>query len=274
MLQQLIHATKQVQEALDQYDFSGAAQTLYHVFWNDFCDWYVEVSKGRLQDAGKETCLAVQDMVLRQLLLLLHPYLPFITEELWHALGFGSGESFIQHVAPATAEELEGLIAGRGLTLRPAILGQVENLRQLVSQARALKAQYQLASRNDVRFALSGEADAIRAVEAQNKRLLKLIGAAELLCGESFAEAPAQVTPLGTLYLDLASSVDVDAELARLGKEQERLEKQAQAGRSKLQSPAFVDKAPAHIVDGARKQLQETEDKLNEVTRLIASLKK
>lgn len=274
IIQQLIEATGKIEEALNQYDFSSAAQMLYHVFWNDFCDWYVEVSKGRAEGADKQTCLAVQDVVLRQLLLLMHPYLPFITEELWHSLGFGKEGEFIQNVGPLSSDELRALFEQKGLTLRPQVLQQINQIRQLISQGRALKAQYQVASRNDVRFALNGEAANLALVEKQKTRLLKLIGASEIQTGQVFEDAPAQVTPLGTLYLDLASSVDVEAELARLSKEQERLGKQASAGRAKLQSPAFVDKAPAHIVDGARKQLQETEDKLAEVNRLIAVLSK
>lgn len=272
MIQQLIVATRRVEEALDQYDFSSAAQILYHIFWNDFCDWYVEVSKGRIEGADKQTCLAVQDVVLRQLLLLLHPYLPFITEELWHSLGFAEQGTFIQNQSPVSADTLGQLFSQARLSLRPEVLVQIDHIRQLISQARALKAQYQVASRNDVRFALTGDAENLKLVNGQQKRLLKLIGASEILTGESFQDAPAQVTPLGTLYLDLVSSVDVEAEQARLAKERDRLTKQANAGRAKLQSPAFVDKAPAHIVEGARKQLQETEDKLAEVNRLIAVL--
>ena len=71
-------------------------QALYGFFWNDFCDWYVEVSKAKLQAADtKANCLAIQDLVLRQTLLLLHPFIPFITEELWNQLGFGAAGTFL-----------------------------------------------------------------------------------------------------------------------------------------------------------------------------------
>ena len=75
-----------------EFEFSAAAQALYGFFWNDFCDWYVEVSKSKFAVARtmKANCLAIQDLVLRQTLLLLHPFIPFITEELWQLLGYGA----------------------------------------------------------------------------------------------------------------------------------------------------------------------------------------
>jgi valyl-tRNA synthetase len=80
------------------------------------------------------------------------------------------------------------------------------------------------------------------------------------------------VTPLGTIYLDLSSSLDVEAEKARLGKELAKLEKQVAAGEGKLRNPKFVDSAPAHVVEGARKQLAETTDKRDETKRILESL--
>ena len=96
-----------VEKALDDFEFSAAAQLLYAFFWGDFCDWYVEVSKSKLQDdSARDNCLAIQDLCLRQILLLLHPYMPFITEELWHKLGYGADDSFIQNVNPGNGEQL------------------------------------------------------------------------------------------------------------------------------------------------------------------------
>ena len=82
------------QVAFRRFEFAEATQKLYGFFWNDFCDWYVEVSKTKLQSPDtKANCLAIQDLVLRQTLLLRHPFIPFVTEELWQLLGYASAGS-------------------------------------------------------------------------------------------------------------------------------------------------------------------------------------
>src|SRR5690606_25242879 len=107
ILDRLLATTDVVARCFAEFEFSAAVQALYGFFWNDFCDWYVEVSKAKLQDpASRPTCLAIQDLVLRQTLLLLHPFIPFITEELWHELGFGQEGRFMEEVRLETAAEL------------------------------------------------------------------------------------------------------------------------------------------------------------------------
>jgi valyl-tRNA synthetase len=87
ILERLLSTTRQVDRLFYNFEFSAVTQALYAFFWNDFCDWYVEVSKSKLQDPEtKANCLAIQDFVLRQTLILLHPIIPFITEELWTQL--------------------------------------------------------------------------------------------------------------------------------------------------------------------------------------------
>ena len=99
ILDRLIATTTEVERCFREFEFSAAVQVMYGFFWNDFCDWYVEVSKSKLQASEtKDNCLAIQDLVLRQTLLLLHPVIPFITEELWHQLGYGAEEIGRAHV--------------------------------------------------------------------------------------------------------------------------------------------------------------------------------
>lgn len=276
LLAKLLAMVEQVECALDIYDFSSASQALYAFFWTDFCDWYVEVSKAKLHDPERgATCLAIQDLCLRQLFLLLHPYMPFITEELWHRLGYAveGVQSFIQNVRPESAARLGALLKGRGFAFDPIAIEAIARLREFISLARSLKAQCNVQSKKDVTFELVAETGVAAVLEKHRDTLYRLIGTPSIhLATDRREDCPAVVTPWGTLYLELAASIDVEAERARLSKELIKLEKAVQAGRSKLENPTFVERAPAAILAGARDQLEATEKKYQEVRRLFEAL--
>jgi valyl-tRNA synthetase len=256
--------------SFETFEFAEATQRLYTFFWNDFCDWYVEVSKTKLQSPDtKGNCLAIQDLVLRQSLLLLHPIIPFITEELWQILGYGSGGRFIEEYHPGFEVELLAKV-GRGFNADA--IQSVIQLQQFVSQARALKAGHNLASRRDVRFFVTAADVAWEVVQANHAYLSRMAGAAGIERRESVDGAPAVVTPLGTLYLDLASAVDPAAERKRLGAELEKLAKHIAGTEARLAKPAFAGKAPPAVLAGAERQLAELVAKRAEIERLLAGL--
>lgn len=266
---------RQLVESIDQgfetYELNRITQSLYRFFWTDYCDWYVEVSKIRVrdQDAGG-TVLAVQDFVLRELLLLLHPFIPFITEELWHQLGYGGANTFIQD---GRAHLTEGLAALQITPEDPAI-ARVDAMREAVSAVRALKAEFNLAAKRDVALFLEAEDSAFAAIESNQEKMMAMLGAGSLEQVSAKPESsPAVVTPLGTFYLDLAGSLDVEAEKERLGKEVEKLQKVVQAGQAKLKNEKFVANAPEAVVQGARDQLAQNQAKLEEIQKLVASLR-
>ena len=273
ILDRLFATTREVDRCFHEFEFSAAVQALYGFFWNDFCDWYVEVSKSKLQSLDtKANCLAIQDLVLRQTLLLLHPVIPFITEELWQLLGYGAPGKFIEDARLENASQLATTSLASGLTLDRAAVAAVEKLKAFISQARALKADHNLASRRDVRFFVT-TADAEWTVLAANLvSLTRMAGAAEILRKEAVDGAPAAVTPLGTLYLDLASTIDPVAEKARLAKEIGQLVKHIAGTEARLANEAFVSKAPPAVLEGARKQLADQKAKCAELERLLKSL--
>jgi valyl-tRNA synthetase len=273
ILDRLLATTRDVNRCFAEFEFSAAVQALYGFFWNDFCDWYVEVSKSKLQDpTTKGNCLAIQDLVLRQTLLLLHPFIPFITEELWHQLGYAQEGSFLEDTLLENASQLATSSHARGLTLDRQAVAAVERLKAFVSQARALKAEHNLASRRDVTlFVIAGDAD--WAVLAANlAKLARMAGAGSITRREQVDGAPAVVTPLGTVYLDLASTVDVGAEKVRLTKELEQISKHIAGTTARLANEAFVSKAPPAVLEGARKQLAEQQGKRAELERLLKAL--
>ena len=273
ILDRMLATSREVARCFNEFEFSAAAQALYGFFWNDFCDWYVEVSKAKLQDPDtKGTCLAIQDLVLRQTLLQLHPFIPFITEELWEQLGYGAPGKFIEDARLEDSSQLASVAQVRGVVIDRAAVATVERLKQFVSQVRALKAEHNLASRRDVTFLVT-TTDAEWAVISGNlAKLARMAGAAKVERRERVEAAPAVVTPLGTAYLDLASAVDAGAEKARLAKELEQLAKHIAGTEARLANEAFVSKAPPAVLAGARRQLADQQAKRAELERLLKAL--
>jgi valyl-tRNA synthetase len=270
ILEKLCVLSGDVASSFRTFEFAAAVQSLYSFFWNDFCDWYVEVSKTKLQsEATKGNCLAIQDLILRQVLLLLHPFIPFITEELWQLLGYGADGTFIGGNPPDFREELLAKV-GRGFDEQS--VQSVLHLQQFVSQARALKAGHNLAGRRDAKFLMIATDGLWAVIQGNHAKLLRMAGAAEIGRRESVENSPAVVTPLGTLYLDLASDVDPAAERKRLGAELEKLAGHIAGTEARLANPAFAGKAPPAVLAGAKRQLEELRDKRAEVERLLKSI--
>jgi valyl-tRNA synthetase len=274
ILDRLLAITRDVDRCFREFEFSAAVQALYGFFWNDFCDWYVEVSKTKLQSTEtKINCLAIQDVVLRQTLLLLHPFIPFITEELWQLLGYGAANTFLMRDACVDdSSQLATALTDRGVRLDQVQVVSVEAVKAFVSQARALKADHNLGSRRDVRFFAISTDEAWATIQSNMAKLTRMAGAAEIIRQDKVDGAPAAVTPLGTLYLDLAGTVDTAAEKLRLTKEIETLAKHIAGTEARLLNQAFVSKAPPAVLDGAKKQLTELQAKKTEMERLRAAL--
>lgn len=271
ILARLGNVTREVASCFSGYDLAPLTHLIYGFFWGDFCDWYVEASKGKLRgaDAQRDHCLAIQDLVLRQVLQLANPVIPHITEELWQGLGYAAGATYIQDAVIPSSDALLG-----DLPLDAQAVERVAQLQELISQARALKAKYNLANKRDVAvfYAAEGYAADVIAANIGLIQTLAGIGSLERIGDRPADSLPASVTPLGTLYLDLSSSIDVAAEKTRLTKELAKLDQLVAAGEAKLKNPKFVDSAPAQVVEGARKQLAETTEKRNETRRILESL--
>jgi len=273
ILDRLLTTTREVDRCFAEFEFSAAVQLLYGFFWNDFCDWYVEVSKSKLQSPETKTnCLTIQDFVLRQTLLLLHPFIPFITEELWSLLGYGAPGALIEAAHLENASQLATAQSLHGVRIDGTKVAGVEAVKTFVSQARALKAEHALASRRDVRFLAITSDSAWATIQTNLAKITRMAGAAEIVRQEKVEGAPAAVTPLGTLYLDLASTVDVAAEKIRLTKELDQLTKHIAGTEARLANQAFVSKAPPAVLDGARKQLADQQTKRAELERLLKAL--
>ena len=270
ILARVVEVTAEIEKCFANYEIAPLTHLIYAFFWGDFCDWYVEASKGKLRgdEALRDNCLAIQDLVIRQVLQLANPVIPHITEELWQGLGYDASVAYIQNTKLSSAAELQAALA-----VDTSAAARVVSLQELISQARALKSQYNLANKRDVAVLYAAEGDAIKVI-ADNASLVQSLAGIVLTAvdGAQPDGLPAAVTPLGTLYLDLSSSIDVEAEKARLTKELDKLNQLVAAGEGKLKNSKFVDSAPTKIVAGARKQLAETTEKRDETKRILESL--
>jgi valyl-tRNA synthetase len=274
VLERLLATTRDVDRCFREFEFSAAAQALYGFFWNDFCDWYVEVSKSKLQDAEtRANCLAIQDLVLRQTLLLMHPFIPFITEELWSQLGYaGPKGGFIGDARIDDASQSASALTVLGARPVPTQVASVEQMKAFVSQARTLKADNGVANRRDVGFQIIADDEAWATIEANRPKILRMAGSSHISRVDTFSGIPAAVTPLGTLGLERDTSMDAGAERKRLEKELAALAKHIAATEARLANPAFTGKAPAAVLEGARGQLADQKAKQGELGRLLKAL--
>ncbi|MDF3057020.1 MAG: valyl-tRNA synthetase [Rariglobus sp.] len=274
LLTALLDTMRTVERGFTGFEFAGATQRLYSFFWNDFCDWYVEVAKARVQDPSvKDHALAVQDLVIREFLLMFEPFAPFITEELWSLLGYtGVGQKFLQEARIETADGLTATLASRGAHIDAAASGRVDKLKQFATLARQLKADQSVAQKRDVKFlALANQADWL-ALEKAASKLTRLVGAADISRTTEEVALPATVTPFGTLYLDTGIKVDPAAERTRLTKELDTINKHIAGTEARLSNEAFTSKAPPAVLEGAKKQLADQQAKRDELTRLLKAL--
>jgi valyl-tRNA synthetase len=274
ILQGLAELTDSTTKNLDEHEFTAYAQGLYSFFWGDFCDWYVEASKARLKDPTLvDNCLAVQDLVLRQFLLLLHPVAPFISEELWHLLGYGTEKDFIQNHHTGSGGDLLRVLRENGIKLSAAKVADVALLREFVASVRGLKSQANQATRRDsVITIVAKDATAKTLISSNRDKLSSMAGLAEITFADDAGDRTGSLNSLGTVLLELSGTVDVAAEKIRLAKELTKLEQAVAAGEAKLTNDAFVSKAPPKILEGARKQLDDAKAKRDEIARMLATL--
>jgi valyl-tRNA synthetase len=268
ILLKLDTALREVTIALNEYKFSDATAVLYRFFWSEYCDWYVEASKAVLQNsdaARKANALAVIDFVLSHTLRLFHPFLPFITEELWHGMGYSTdmpenqgGKTIM--FAPWPMPLDDDFKAHYGLNEHDE--KQIEARNELVGLGRNLRRVGNIASNKKVKFIFKPTGN----FPPNDIEVLKLLLNAETLeVNADYQPAkgtPAVRTELGELFLPMESLIDVDAEKVRLKKEIEKYESEISKVEQKLNNPNFAQKVPPHVLLEHKQRLVEWQNKL------------
>jgi valyl-tRNA synthetase len=273
LLDRLLATTREVDRCFTQFEFSAAVQALYGFFWNDFCDWYVEVAKAKLQDEStKANCLALEDLALRQTLLLLHPFIPFITEELWHLLGYGVEGSFlIRDARIEHTSQLVETLGARGLVVDLKASAASRTLQLSASKYRADKAAAGLAGVRLPVVYYDVKPEFAAFFTPQAAAVYARIFETESFQPGTMESAVNSVTSVATFYLPRPAG-DAGAEKARLVKEIETVAKHIVGTEARLANEAFVSKAPPAVLAGARKQLADQQAKKAELERLLSAL--
>lgn len=263
----LQQAEAAVAEAFETYRFDLAAQTLYEFVWNEYCDWYIELAKVQIQTGcptTQRTTRRTLVRVLETILRLLHPIMPFITEELW------------QVVAPlANAKTADSIMlaaypqADKEQIVQTAF-DKMAALKDLVEEVRKLRGEMGVAPNVKAPLFVEGSAE----LEGLLKYLPSLTRLTEAKLVDSLPEAEdAPVAVCNGARLMLKVEIDKAAETARLSKEAEKLQKALDKLNAKLGKPGYVDKAPAHLVEKDKAELAELEDKMGKVEGQLAKLK-
>jgi len=265
ILSRLNSTIEEVTEALQQYRFDEVCRTLYEFIWTEFCDWYIELTKPRLR-AADPGVKAVLWHVLEATMRLLHPVVPFISEEIWQQLGAEGEACVIAHWPVCDTKRLLPDVEAEFVKLQ-GVVRAIRNLRVEagVPDKQAVEAILQ--------FADAADADAMRPLESD-------LCAAANVSAVSFA-APGDATPDKALvavldevsvFVPLAGLVDLDAERGRLTKEREKAASDLDVQRKKLANEAFVGKAPEAVVQKVRDREAELAEQIERLDARIASL--
>ncbi len=266
ILSRLDAVTEQADALFDEFEFAKVSDLLYHFAWDEVCDWYLELAKPALSEgsAGAGSARRVLGHVLDHLLRLIHPLMPFVTEELWTALT--GGESVMVAAWPS------GLVTGGEPAVRPAedpaAAAEIESLMRLVTAVRRFRADQGLRPAQPVpaRFAGIG-ATRLAPHERSIRSLLRLTEPA----GSFKPNASVQAESI-TVELDTSAGIDVAAERRRLEKELAVAVADAQVSERKLANSAFVDRAPAEVVAKSRDRLAAARAEIGRLADRLAAL--
>jgi valyl-tRNA synthetase len=250
-------AVKDVNESLQTYRFDEAANRIYDFFWGDFCDWYIELIKPRLIPGSGNPevfarTLANLTVLFEASLRLLHPVMPFITEEIWHAMYDGKPpEKSIALVAYPKADEMQ---------FDTAAEIQMAILQDLIVSVRNLRAELKIEPKVKVAIEIfSHDPETWNVIRDNHEAIERLAGVQGITeVTESQArQPPSRSTSRFDVRVVYEKKIDVAAERERLTKELEKIEKQLAGAQARLGDEQFLSKAPAHVVEGLRKQVGE-----------------
>lgn len=255
---------KEVNENLDKFELGVAVSKLYDFIWDVYCDWYIELTKPRIQEGGetKNTAQAVLVWVMEGMLKLLHPFMPYITEEIWQVLTNESGPIMISQF-PQYDEKL-------------SFINEEDDFGKIIEAIKAVRAR-----RTEMNVPPSVKAKIF--IETQNKSLFekcsvffeKLASASEIEVSEKYEieDAVTAVTDSARLFIPMNELVDKDKELARLEKEKAKVQKDIDFLGGKLSNEGFLAKAPEKLIEAEKAKLARAEEKMAKIVQSMAALK-
>jgi valyl-tRNA synthetase len=263
-------AVVEVNASLDRYDFAAAAQAIYRFFWSEFCDWGLEMEKDRLRsedERERSDAANVLAWVLERTLRLLHPVMPFVTEEIWQR--FGVGETIVRAPWPGADEFVEHEALGADTE---AAWPLVE---ELVTTVRRFRSEHRIAPRTELELRLVAAADGRLgdAVGAFQREVARLAGVSGISTVAEVEPGSARLIVQGeTVTIPVGKLLDLDAERQRLRGRIEAAEAELRRAESKLGNPGFRDKAPEDVVLAEKHKVQRYEREAASLREQLAEL--
>lgn len=276
ILYQLARAVRLCDENLAAFRFNDMAKGIYDFIWHHYCDWYLEYSKEILygdDQARRSQVLTLMHFVFSNALKLLHPLMPFITEELWHGMGYNRTCESIMRAPWPNADDI---CDAESLGVTDDIIAFVDAKHDLIRVARILMADYNITPKKSPAFAVRPSSDAAcRLLQLEIGSIRNLLGVDNIEIDAEFEpqEAmPSSLSKIGPVYMSLEGMVDVAAEIERLEKKIAENDKFMLAAEKKLSNPNFVDKAPAAVVAQQQQRKESLSEERKKLKKLLASL--
>ncbi len=269
ILTRLQETIEDVTRLIDVYEFGEVGRLLYNFIWDDFCDWYIEMAKLPLygeDEAAKKTTRSVLAYVLDQTMKLLHPFMPFITEEIWQHLPH-QGDSITVAPWPVRNEELEFSTATKKMNLLKDVIRSVRNTRAELNVPMSKKIELHINAKDE---------EILANLVAGKTYVEKFCNPEELKLGTDLTAPEKSMSSVLSgveLYLPLAGLLDLDAEIARLEKELKKLDGEVERVQKKLNNQGFVAKAPAHVIEEEKAKEKDYVEKRATVQARIDELK-
>ena len=258
-----------VNRHLESRRFNEAAKELYGFVWHELCDWYVEIVKpvlyGDLGEAGQAAALGTLHGTLTGALRLLHPIMPFVTEELWQRLSPGAGSIMIQPypTGDGVAPDHESMLSAGQLV-------------ELIQAVRTIRGEHGVKPRQTVDIVVAAASNGLPALIHREREIIHaLAGIGELTVAEHFEKQEGYGWAVGRgfeVFVSLKDIIDVEQERQRIGREREKTAGRIQQLSGKLDNPAFVDNAPAHIVAKNREELSLLQSQLGKLDESLSQL--
>jgi valyl-tRNA synthetase len=269
ILNRLEEIKGEVKKAIEGYQFNEYAGTMYQFVWHEFCDWYLEMIKPELygeDEAAKQRARACLGQVLRETLVLLHPVVPFVSQEIWSHMPGTGRDNLAEEPYPAVHPDCENKDAGE----------RMEFLQQLVVAVRNIRSELGVEPAKKVRVLIKADGEDASFILDHEQEIANLARLEEISVQARFDPPKGCATTVvkgHELFVPLEGMVDFDAELARLSKELDKLTKELDRVTKKLANPSFVDKAPADVVAKEEAKAKEFGEKREKLEGLQARLR-
>ncbi len=279
LLSRLSTVTQKTTEALGEFRFADAARQLYDFAWDEFCSFYLEMAKARLQDpASRPAAQRILAHTLDNLLRLLHPTIPFLTEEIWQRLAQAAPERGLPKAAPAAESVMIADWPTADLSRQNAeIEARFARFQTVLAAIRDIRSRQNILPKQQIEFSVRCDDVAAALLQPMAPYFLSMAGAKATAWGPNTVPPAIGANLLAggvEVFVDLAGLIDKPAEIARNEKERAKLAQAIAAKQAKLAGGSFVERAPAEVVAKERASLVELEEKLAAIDRALVELRK